>query len=158
MVSIPPHKLDILLDTHGTYSSVWIALSQDTTSDADALDSKERLVSSLLYNSPLSAEEVLRNPLLLDPSFKERLWKPWSKDLYKKCDPNGTCGYQFLYQMYLRGLRNHSSYVIPVLLSSAHFEGFRSYLEGLVLQYEQSVSHSDSIRIIWKYLKRLERL
>ena len=120
------------MDTYGTDNTLAIALSQDT-SDKDALDSMERLVTALMSNPSTSSGEVLRNHLLLDNSFKLKIWKPLSKELYWKTVSDGTCGYQFLYQMYLRGLRKTSPDEFPVLLSPDKIEGFRSYLEGLSL-------------------------
>ena len=94
-------------------------------------------------------------PTLYD-SFKLRLWKPLSTELYDKCVPDGTCGYQFLYQMHLRGLRKNSPDEFPVLLSSECLGGFRQYLEGLILTHEHSTSHKEAVAKVRTYLAWLD--
>lgn len=57
-VSIPSHKLNVLLDTHGLDPLLGIALSQDA-SDEEAKGSMERLIKALSKNSPSAEGEVL---------------------------------------------------------------------------------------------------
>jgi hypothetical protein len=155
LVSVSPPILDILLDTYGIDPTLGISLSQDST-DKEAQLSMERLVTALLANSPLEAGEVLRSHLLLDTTLKLRVWKPMTRKLYYKCTPDGTCGYQFMYQMYLRGLHKVDGEQFPTLCSSEHLTGYKDYLQDLVTKFGQSLRHSDEVEQVKVYLKWLD--
>ena len=130
-----------------------VALSQDST-DAVALASMERLIIALMNGPRSSAGDILYDHLQSDQSFKRRLWKPLDGKHYEACTPNGTRGYHFLYQIYLRGMRQDFQRrdVFPELLTTEYLGEFCAYLEQLVQTYEESVNHAEAVAKVKKYL------
>jgi ribonuclease HI len=156
---ISPSMLEILSDTYGMDSSACVSLSLDSSDSA--LLSMRRLISAISLCPPDSAGEVLKNYLRNDGSICLRLWKPNSIAHYDACVPDGTCGFQFLYQMHLRALRaspGERQEDFPVLLSSEYILGFRQYLEALVSKFDSpSLSeYARGIKNIKKYLDWLD--
>ena len=147
-VTLP--KLDILLDTYGLDTTLGIALSQDST-DSEAQLSMERLITTLMANTSSEAGEVLRSHLLLDSTLKLRVWKPMTNKLYSKCVPDGTCGFQFMYQMYLRGFHQIDGEQFPILFSEEHLVNYKNFLQGLVLKYENSARYLDEVEQVRVY-------
>ena len=151
--------LDILSDTYGMDSSACVSLSLDSSDRA--LLSMRRLISEISLCPPDSAGDVLKNYLRNDGSICLRLWKPHSIAHYDACVPDGTCGFQFLYQMHLRALRVSPGELqadFPVLLSPEYFLGFRHYLEALVFKFDSPslTEYARGIKNIKKYLDWLD--
>jgi len=86
-------KMDILNDTYGNHNTIYVSLSIEDVNG-----------SSTLLGFPSSSQgNALKCLLRASADIKLMLWKPVSYEYYVACLPDGTSGYHFLYQHYLRG-------------------------------------------------------
>jgi len=88
---------------------------------------------------------------------KLRLWRKKSIALHKACASDGTCGFQFVYQMYLRGARlslGLPADAFDALLDTDHTKGFVEYLTLIVdrFSYSKVESRPTAVSQISKYL------
>ncbi|MEI8109155.1 MAG: SET domain-containing protein-lysine N-methyltransferase, partial [Verrucomicrobiota bacterium] len=156
---LPPSKVDLLSDTFGSSTNLSVALSINR----DENSYWSHLMSSLLTN-PLSSSLMILKDFLRQygDTVKLRLWRRKSMIHYSACASDGTCGFQLLYQMYLRGARlreGHPPDNFPTLLDSRVSEGFIAYLQTIVRRYETTPTNSrpSAILHIIYYLEWLQR-
>ena len=76
--------------------------------------------------------------LTANPSPELHFWKKDASNIpkyYSACTPNGTCGYQFLYQLYLRHQRKSLGAPLddfPPVASRSLIEFFKEYIRSLI--------------------------
>ena len=145
---IPLAKLDVLYDTFGSSKNLSLSLALDPISGPAHM---HQLMTSLLSNPLTSSVDILKSYLReYHSDVKLQLWLKQDKKHYGACVANGSCGYQFLYQMYLRGIRAVVGKELddfPTLLSPNIIVGFKEYLEAL-LENIRSSPHSDRFSVI----------
>ena len=155
-------KLEILVDTFGMTDDACLSLDMDST-DPRTLPQMQHLMTSLLAAPPSLVGETLKQFFRDFPSERLRLWKPLNSDLYYTCVPDGSCGYQFLYQMYLRSRRPSLGTVyedFPVLLRSPESTlAFRTFLEALIANIDivKSPNLDEVVSKIHKYIDWIDK-
>ena len=138
---------EILQDTYGTSSSrqliIALALPHSQTSTRMHIS---HILTALQTHHPRTHAQILRQYLNTNPSVKIHLWKHNTNDpqLYNSCTPNGTCGYQFLYQLDQRRHRQlHPSQPslpdqFPNITSREHMPNYKRFLNRLLNHIKNS--------------------
>ena len=133
------HTKELLNDTYGHHDTICLALAIDE-SNTDTWVVMQQLISALKDSPSSTLGEILKGFLRKHNDLLHlRVWKPLDLTLSDTCVPDGTCGFHFLYQMHLRGLRRPSPFrdEFPVLLGSPAFSRhFIQYIQSLIVKFD----------------------
>ena len=139
-VALSRYMLDVLGDTYGSSASRSLALSlafphNDPSRNMHLIN----LLNLIIPLPTASAVQALRSYLTDNPSLELHFWKKDAANIpeyYSACTPNGTCGYQFLYQLYLRHQRRSMGGPpddFPQVASRQHIDSFKEYIRSLII-------------------------
>ena len=148
--------IDILRDTYGTSNTLSIQLGFPRSCRAKHLHT---LLTEIQSFPIRYAAGIIRRFLQKYPAITVHAWRLRDDSLYSTCRPDGTCGFQLLYQMHRRGRGGRNPDHFENIYLPEHLPGFKAFIKSLIEGYENTPTRTDpgAIPKLQFFLQWLER-
>ena len=150
------YVIDILRDTYGTSNTLSIQLGFPRFCRAKHLHT---LLTEIQSFPIRFAADIIRKFLQKYPAITIHAWRLRDDSLYNTCRPDGTCGFQLLYQMHRRGRGGRNPDHFENIYLPKHLPGFKAFIKSLIEGYETTPTRTDpgAIPKLQFFLQWLER-
>ena len=150
------YVIDILRDTYGTSNTLSIQLGFPRFCRSKHLHT---LLTEIQSFPIRYAAGIIRRFLQKYPAITVHAWRLRDDSLYSTCRPDGTCGFQLLYQMHRRGRDGRNPDHFENIYLPKHLPGFKAFIKSLIEGYENTPTRTDpgAIPKLQFFLQWLER-